>query len=288
MVSGSGGEVGDRLVSHPDVARVAFTGSVEVGRRIQSIASRDRIKVVTLELGGKNPIIVFDDAPLDDAVAGVVRGMNFAWQGQSCGSTSRLYVERGRYEAFLERVSQSLASMRIGNPLDESTDVGAVVSRQQFELVCGFIDRALQDPRVRLICGGTPGDVPIEGGFFIPPTVLAVEDDRDCEAATQEIFGPVLVAMPFDSETAVLERANALPLGLTASVWTTDLSRAMRFSRDLETGHVWINWSSNHVPGASFGGVKDSGVGSRGEYRGVIQLHTGQECVHPFLKERDE
>jgi acyl-CoA reductase-like NAD-dependent aldehyde dehydrogenase len=259
VLSGAGSVVGDRLVAHPNVPRIAFTGGTEVGLGIQRRATEGGVKVVTLELGGKNPILVFPDADFDDAVAGALRGMNFTWQGQSCGSTSRLYVHRSIYERFLEALGAAMAAMRVGDPLDEHTDVGPVVSRGQYDKVLSFLREATADARVRVVTGGLPER---EGpGFFIRPTLCALDDDDGVRLACEEIFGPVLVAVPFDSYDDVIARANRLPYGLTASVWTNDLSTAMRASRDLETGYIWVNWSSSHIPGTPFGGVKDSGVG---------------------------
>jgi acyl-CoA reductase-like NAD-dependent aldehyde dehydrogenase len=185
--------------------------------------------------------------------------MNFTWQGQSCGSTSRLYVERPVYEEFLARLASKMAAMRVGDPLDESTDVGAIVSRQQYDSVLAYIKQGIEHDGARLLAGGLPETS--GGGLYIAPTLFAVDDDSCFALAQEEIFGPVLVAAPFDSEAEGVERANSLPLGLTASVWTADLARAMRCIRDIESGQVWVNWSSSHIPGASFGGIKDSGVG---------------------------
>lgn len=261
VISGRGSEVGDRLVAHPKVARVAFTGSVEVGLRIQRQAAADHVKVVTLELGGKNPVIVFADAQREAALSGVVRGMNFTWQGQSCGSTSRLYVHRSVYEGFVTELGKRMDAMVVGDPSDDATDVGAIVSKQQYESVSRYIAGAVADPRTRLVAGGPPSPGLFGEGWFIRPTLFALEQGDDLPVACDEIFGPVLVAMPFDAYEEVIERANALPLGLTASVWTTDLNCAMKAVHDLETGYAWVNWSSTHVPGTPFGGVKDSGVG---------------------------
>ena len=261
VISGRGSVVGDHLVGHPKVRRIAFTGSVEVGLGIQRRAAADHIKTVTLELGGKNPIIVFADADREAALAGVMRGMNFTWQGQSCGSTSRLYVERSIYADFVAELGRRMDAMVVGDPTDEATDVGAVVSRQQYESVTRYIEGAVADPRANMLAGGVPEPGRPGEGYFIRPTLFGLEEGEDLAVAREEIFGPVLVAMPFDGYDDVVERANALPLGLTASVWTRDLGRGMRAVRDLETGYAWVNWSSTHLPGTPFGGVKDSGVG---------------------------
>jgi betaine-aldehyde dehydrogenase len=261
VVSGKGSVVGERLAVHPDVPRLAFTGSVEVGRRLQRQAASERVKVVTLELGGKNPIIVFDDADLDAAVDGVVRGMNFTWQGQSCGSTSRLYAHRSIWDTLIARLTARLEEMVVGDPTDESTDVGAIVSQDQYDSVLRHLEAGKADPRATLLTGGVATDA--GPGFFVRPTLFAIEsaDDTGVAIAEEEIFGPILVAVPFDDYGAVIQRANALPLGLTASIWTTSLERAMSAVRDIESGYVWVNWSSSHIPGTPFGGVKDSGVG---------------------------
>jgi acyl-CoA reductase-like NAD-dependent aldehyde dehydrogenase len=234
--------------------------------------------VVTLEHGGKNPDIVFDDADRPEALAGVLRGMNFSWQGQSCGSTSRLYVQRSIYEEFIEDLGTEMRAMRIGDPLDESTDVGAIVSRQQYDSVRRYIAQGLEHPSARLVAGGLPED---GDGFFIAPTLFAIDDETGFSLAEEEIFGPVLVAMPFDDEADVIRRANALPLGLTASVWTTDLARAMRSVRDLEAGYVWVNWSSSHIPGTAFGGTKDSGVGRE---ESVDELYSYTQSKNVYIR----
>ena len=272
--------VGERLVVHPDVPRIAFTGSVEVGRRIQQQAAASRVKSVTLELGGKNPIIVFDDADQDAALAGVVRGMNFTWQGQSCGSTSRLYVERSIWDKFIPRLAAEIDRMVVGDPQDEATDVGAIVSREQYESVLHYIDAGRTDPRVSLVAGGATFDGP---GLFVRPTLFTIESgaEQGVAVAEEEIFGPVLVAVPFDDYEDAMSRANRLSLGLTASVWTTSLARAMSAAHDLETGYVWVNWSSAHIPGTPFGGVKDSGVGRE---ESIDELYSYTQSKNVFIR----
>jgi betaine-aldehyde dehydrogenase len=258
IVTGPGATVGERLVEHPDVPRIAFTGGVEVGRRIQQAAARTRVKTVTLELGGKNPLVIFPDADLPAAVDGAVRGMNFSWQGQSCGSTSRVYAHRSVYDRVVAELSARMSALVVGDPRLECTDVGALVSRAHFDRVSGHIEAALAAPGVRLVTGGRPDGGP---GYFVRPTLFAVDQGVDAAVVTEEIFGPVLAVLPFDDYDEVIAQANKLPFGLTASVWTRDLRTAMAAVRDLEAGYVWVNFSSAHIPGASFGGVKDSGVG---------------------------
>jgi betaine-aldehyde dehydrogenase len=279
IVSGPGATAGDRLVTHPKVSRVAFTGSGEVGRRIQSRAAESAVKVVTLELGGKNPMIVFADADLDEAVEGAVRGMNFAWQGQSCGSTSRLYVHRSIYPEFVGRLGRRLDSMVLGDPKLDSTDIGPVVSAAQYEKVIGYIRRGLDQGDLELVTGGLP-DLE-QAGYYIQPTLFSAPSGQSGPLFAEEIFGPVLVAAPFDDYDEVIEHANGLRVGLTASVWTRDLATAMRSSRDLHTGYVWVNWSSSHIPGASFGGVKDSGVGRE---EGLAELESFTQPKNIYIR----
>jgi len=281
VLSGRGSSIGDHLVRHPDVPRIAFTGSVEVGLRIQREAATRRVKVVSLELGGKNPIVVFPDAARDAAVDGVVRGMNFSWQGQSCGSTSRLYVHRSIFDDFVAELGARMDALTVGDPRKPDIDVGAIVSRGQFESVVGYIRQGLAHDGVRLVAGGLPQDADDpRGGYYIRPTLFSCEPDCDVSLAREEIFGPVLVASPFDSEEEVVGRANALPLGLTASVWTRDLGRAMRLTRDIESGYVWVNWSSTHIPGTPFGGVKDSGVGRE---EGIEELYSYTQSKNAYI-----
>jgi acyl-CoA reductase-like NAD-dependent aldehyde dehydrogenase len=281
VVAGLGGVVGDAIVRHPGVPRIAFTGGVEVGRQIQRSAAETSVKTVTLELGGKNPMIVFPDASLHDAVAGAVRGMNFTWQGQSCGSTSRLYVHHSLFDRFIGAVAEQMEQLVIGDPLDDTTDVGAVAYRAQYDKVVRYLDGARKDTRARLVTGGLPPDGAFGEGFYVRPTLFALDHDDDLPVATEEIFGPILVAMPFDDFDEVVARANALPFGLTASVWTRDLTTAMRASGELAAGYVWVNWSSSHIPGTPFGGVKDSGVGRE---EGIEELYSYTQSKNVYVK----
>jgi len=260
VVTGFGEEAGDALVTHPAVRRVAFTGSAEIGRRIQARAATHVVKTVTLELGGKNPIVVLPDADVDLAVEGALRGMNFTWQGQSCGSTSRLLVHRDLRQEFVERLGARMEAMRVGLPSLESTDTGAIVHRRQYEKVLDYI-RIGREEGLKLVTGGeAPRDPDLSDGMFVRPTLFD-EVGPGSRLAQEEIFGPVLVAMPFERYEEALEIANGVSYGLTASVFTRDLQAAHRFARDVEAGFVWINDTSKHFPGVPFGGFKDSGVG---------------------------
>ena len=260
VVTGYGEEAGDALVVHPGTRRLAFTGSAQMGRSIQQRAATHVVKTLSLELGGKNPIVVLPDADVDLAVEGALRGMNFTWQGQSCGSTSRLLVHRDLRQEFVERLGARMEAMRVGLPSLESTDTGAIVHRRQYEKVLDYI-RIGREEGLKLVTGGeAPRDPDLSDGMFVRPTLFD-EVGPGSRLAQEEIFGPVLVAMPFERYEEALEIANGVSYGLTASVFTRDLQAAHRFARDVEAGFVWINDTSKHFPGVPFGGFKDSGVG---------------------------
>lgn len=278
VLTGLGAEVGDALVRHPGIPRVAFIGSAATGRRIQASAAAAGVKSVSLELGGKNPIVVFPDADLDLAVEGAIRGMNFTWQGQSCGSTSRLLVHRDCYPDFVARVAGRIAGLRAGPPLDPGSDLGAIVSTQQLDKVLSYIEIGKAE-RARLVTGGerlTGGD--LAAGNFVSPALFADVDPAG-RLATEEIFGPVLAAIPFAGYDEAVAIANGVEYGLTASAFTRDLRTAIAFSRDVEAGYVWINETSRHFIGMPFGGVKNSGVG-REEDLTEIESYTQLKSVN--------
>jgi betaine-aldehyde dehydrogenase len=260
MISGYGQEAGDAIVVHPDVRRLAFIGSAQVGRLIQQRAASEVVKTVTLELGGKNPIVIFEDADLDAAVDGALRGMNFTWQGQSCGSTSRLLVAESCHDELVERLAERMEAMRSGPPSDEQTQTGAIVNRAQYEKVLSYVQIG-RDEGARVVAGGEPAEVAGHpDGLFLRPTLFDGVDPGS-RLAAEEIFGPVLVAMPVSDYAQAIEIANAVSYGLTASVFTRDLALAHRFAADVEAGYVWVNDSARHFPGTPYGGYKDSGIG---------------------------
>jgi acyl-CoA reductase-like NAD-dependent aldehyde dehydrogenase len=250
VVVGPGRTVGARLVSHPDVAKVAFTGSTEVGRSIAAGAA-DTIKRVTLELGGKSANVVFADADIEAAAAAALPAV-FGNAGQDCCARSRILVERGAYDSFLAALEPGVQALRVGDPLDGSSEMGPLISAGQRESVASYLD----DGAPVAIRGSAP-DGP---GFWFPPTVLAPVE-RDARAAVEEIFGPIACVMPFDDEADAIALANDTIYGLSGSVWTRDGARALRVARAIETGVLSINSNTSVRVATPFGGFKQSGVG---------------------------
>ena len=269
IVTGDGPQTGAALVAHPDVRRIAFTGSVETGRQILHTAA-DQIKVVTLELGGKNPMLIFPDVEVEKAAAVAVRGMNFLWcQGQSCGSTSRVFVPREIQTAFIEALIAEVSRIKIGLPTDPTTEMGSLVSQEQFEKVMGYIDLGQQEG-ARLVYGGKrPEGSQFESGYFVQPTIFD-QVTPAMRIAREEIFGPVLSVLTWDDQENVLAQMNQLDYGLTAAVLSNDTGTAMRLAERVEAGYVWINGSSRHCVGAPFGGQKHSGFGREESFEELL------------------
>ncbi|WP_186398408.1 betaine-aldehyde dehydrogenase [Stappia sp. P2PMeth1] len=252
------GETGAHLVEHPDVAKVSLTGSVPTGTRVAEIAART-LKHVTLELGGKSPLIVFDDAHLDNAVSAAINA-NFYSSGQICSNGTRVFVQKGLKDAFLARLAERTARARLGDPMDESVDTGPLVSQAQLDKVLGYIEAGRAEG-ARLVCGG--GRATVQGfpdGLFVEPTVFADVADH-MTIAREEIFGPVMCVLDFDSEEEALARANATEFGLAAGVFTRDISRAHRVIGALHAGTCWINTYNLTPIAMPFGGYKKSGIG---------------------------
>ncbi len=279
-----GAEPGDALVTHPEVRRISFTGSVPTGLKIQERAAQSGfIKTLSLELGGKNPMLVFPDCDLDEAVQGSIEGMNFGLcQGQSCGSNSRVFVHRDIYEDFVERLGARLDAMQVGPAYAAETQMGPLVSSQHRDRVMSFVDSGKQEGARLVAGGGHPGGEAPGGGYFVAPTLFA-DVDQGMKIAREEIFGPVMAVAPWSDLDEVLSRANDSELGLTASVWTRDLDVAHGVAARLNSGYVWINDSSKHFFGTPFGGWGDSGLGredSIEEYESYLQL----KVVHTMLR----
>ena len=250
VVVGPGRVVGERLAEHPDVAKIAFTGSTAVGRRVGELAAQ-RIKRVTLELGGKSANIVFADADLEAAAASAPMAV-FGNAGQDCCARSRILVESSAVERFLELLSESVRALRVGDPLDDATEMGPLISADQREKVSSYLDDAAPI--------AIQGDAPDGPGYWFPPTVLAPVSNDD-RAAREEIFGPIAAVIPFDDEADAIRIANDTVYGLSGSIWTKNGARALRVARALETGTISINSNTSVRVSTPFGGFKQSGVG---------------------------
>jgi betaine-aldehyde dehydrogenase len=276
-----GKEVGAALASHKDVAMIALIGSVPTGRAVMKAAA-DTLKAVMLELGGKNALIAFPDADPDEVADGVIGGMNFTWCGQSCGSTSRAFIHEKIYNAVLDKVKAKVSHYKPGNPTDPATTMGSIITKVQYERVLGFIESAKQEGGRLLYGGGRPNDPALAKGFYIEPTIFA--DVRpDMRIAREEIFGPVLSIFKWIDEAKMLEQVNSVEYGLTASIWTNDLSTAHRTAATVQAGFIWINEVSKHFLGAPFGGYKQSGIG-REECFEEMLAYTQEKNIHVRLK----
>ncbi|MEM8665308.1 MAG: betaine-aldehyde dehydrogenase, partial [Pseudomonadota bacterium] len=270
------GEVGGALSAHPGVAKVSMTGSVATGRKVYGAAA-DGLRHVTLELGGKSPLVVFDDANLEDALGGAMLA-NFYSTGQVCTNGTRVFVQERIHDAFLERLVARTETIRIGDPLDEATQMGPLVSTGQRERVMGFIEAGRREG-ARLVTGGGIPVVPgFEAGAWIEPTIFAGVTD-EMTIAREEIFGPVLSLFSFRDEDEVVARANATGFGLAAGVFTNDLTRAHRMAGRLEAGTMWINGYNLTPVEMPFGGVKSSGLG-RENGLAAIDHYTQRKSVH--------
>ena len=266
------GQVGHALVTDPRVAKVSLTGSVPTGRKVYAAAATG-IRHVTMELGGKSPMVIFDDANLEDAVGGAILG-NFYSSGQVCSNGTRVFVQKGIKEAFLKRLTERLSDVKMGDPLDETVNFGPMASQRQMEIVQGFIAKGIEEG-ARLVAGGKRED---NKGWFLQPTVFADVTD-DMTIAREEIFGPVLSVLDFDTEEEALTRANATEYGLAAGVFTQDLTRAHRMAAGFEAGTCYINTYNLAPVEAPFGGSKLSGVG-RENSKGAIEHYSQLKSVY--------
>jgi acyl-CoA reductase-like NAD-dependent aldehyde dehydrogenase len=260
IVTGPGRTVGDAIVGHPDIKRIAFIGSVETRRAIQRAAAEVCVKNVSLEIGGKNPMIVFpDNDPMEIALAAVA-GMNFTWQGQSCGSTSRLLVHEDLHDRVLEAATAIVSKLRVGDPMSEESEMGPLNSAGQLRKVLAYIESGRAEG-ARLTTGGErPKGDEFRAGYWVRPTVFA-DVSPAMRIWREEIFGPVLSVASWRDVDDVMERANGVDYGLTASIWTHDIKSALNAAKRVRSGHVWINTVGPHYLGVPYGGMKNSGVG---------------------------
>lgn len=284
VVTGFGHEAGTALTSHPGIAKIAFTGSESGGQRINEAAAPD-FKHVALELGGKSPNIVFDDSDLEAAVVGAIAGI-FAASGQTCIAGSRLLLQRPIHDRFVEALVKIAAEARIGDPMNPETHVGPIATQAQFEKVLDYIDLAKREGAHCALGGGPYRGPGAQGGRFVAPTIFTGVHNR-MRIAREEVFGPVLSIIPFDTEEQAFEIANDTPYGLAAGVWTSDIGRALRASEHLQAGTIWVNTYRVGGPSTPFGGYKRSGLGREGGTEALkewVNTKTVWLCGRPDTK----
>ncbi len=281
ILHGPGLPTGDALVRHPRIWRIGFTGSVQTGMAIQRAAAEVAVKHVSLELGGKNPMIVCPDADPDAVAKAAVAGMNFAWAGQSCGSNSRLLLHESLHDKVMERIVAQVSALKVGDPLDPASQMGPVNSAGHYQRVLGFIESAKADGAKLLTGGARPEGEAFRRGYWIRPTVYANVTPA-MRIAREEIFGPVLSMLKWRTEAEAVAMANATEYGLASGVWTQDLKTAMNMARKLHSGFVWVNTTARHFVGTPFGGWKNSGLGIE-ECLAELLSYTHSKAVHIFV-----
>jgi acyl-CoA reductase-like NAD-dependent aldehyde dehydrogenase len=278
MLSGFGPECGAPLVEHKLVRKVTFTGSVETGK-IVAKAAAEKLVPVTLELGGKSPMIVFADCDFEKTVSGALTSMRFTRQGQSCTAASRIYVERPIHDRFVQAMKSAVDRMVMGNPLDEKTDIGTIISDGQLSKVRGFIEegKATRGATAH-VCSAMPCDPALKKGLFIQP-VIFTGLTKESRLVREEIFGPVTVIAPFDDPESVLAEANDSEYGLAASLWTNNLKVGLDLAHRLEAGLVQINQNLVVQANLSYGGVKSSGLGKEASLEAMLEHFTHKKTI---------
>ncbi len=278
VLTGTGEECGGPLAVHPAIRKLSFTGSTEVGKIIMRAAA-ERIVPVSLELGGKSPSIVYPDADEDWVVDGVIAGMRFTRQSQSCTAGSRLFLHADIFDSFLDKLRTKTEALILGDPMDETSDIGAIINEKQFRKVCGYVDDGLNRKDARLVFGGLPPkEGPLSEGYFAIPTVFA-DTSNDWRLAREEIFGPVLVAIPWRDEDEAIRMANDSHYGLAAYVWTHEIGSGLRAAHAIESGWVQVNQGLGQQPGHSYGGYKQSGIGREFSLEGMLDSFTQRKNV---------
>lgn len=282
IIPGSGSEIGNYLVEHDKVDKVAFTGSTPIGKDIMARASQT-LKRVTLELGGKSPSIIFEDADIDAAVDGSLFGI-FYNTGQSCEARSRLYVHENIYDEFMEKFVAKTKQLKLGNPFEKETHVGAIISQEQLNVIDGYVKSAVEDG-AEVLTGGKAANLGgYENGYWYEPTIIA-ETNHSMKAVREEIFGPVVVVMKFKDEKEAVKLANDSEYGLGSAIWTKDYGRATRVSKQIQAGIVMINCPFSAFPGTPFGGYKQSGFGRELSIE-TLDLYTETKSIVSYYGSR--
>jgi aldehyde dehydrogenase (NAD+) len=282
VVTGTGRIAGSALVDHPGVDKISFTGSTEVGRGIASRVG-ERLAHLSLELGGKNPSIVFPGAVTDELIEGLVLSSRVTRQGQSCTAGSRLYLHRDVHDEVLSRLTERLGALKVGDPLDEASDIGAVINETQFDSIRGYLEDGLANPAMHLELGGLPPTTgPLSEGFFHVPTLFS-GGENGFRLAREEIFGPVVVALSRTVVDDVVRMANDSAYGLAAYVWSQDIDEAISTAHRLEAGWVQVNQGGGQVVGQSYGGYKQSGLGREVSLEGMIAGFTQTKQINVRL-----
>jgi betaine-aldehyde dehydrogenase len=278
LLTGLGQEAGEPLLNHPGIRKLSFTGSTEVGKIVMRAAA-ERIVPVSLELGGKSPSIVYPDADEDWAVDGIIAAMRFTRQSQSCTAGSRMFLHEDIFDSFLSKLEKKTTALKIGDPLDEKTDIGTIINNKQFTKVCKYVDEGLKRSDAKLVFGGLPPKTgPLSEGYYAVPTVFA-DRSNDWRLAREEIFGPVLVAIRWSDEAEAIRMANDSHYGLAAYVWTHDIGTGLRTAHAIESGWVQVNQGLGQVPGMSYGGYKQSGIGREFSLEGMLDSFTQRKNV---------
>ena len=274
------GETGAALVKHPDVAKVSLTGSVPTGKRVAAMAA-ESLKKVTLELGGKSPIVVFDDCDFDSAVNAALAG-NFYSTGQVCSNGTRVFVHEGIFDRFVAEVVERTQAISVGDPFDPDTQMGPLVSAQQLEKVAAYLQQARSSDTVDVLCGGEILSADqLSGGYFVSPAVVVAKTDEH-SVVTEEVFGPLMTVLKFSDESDVINRANDTRLGLAAAVFSQNFSRAHRVANELQAGIVWINEYNITPAEIPFGGYKESGIGRENGLQ-TIEHFTQSKTIYANL-----
>lgn len=283
MISGDGPGTGATLAKHPKIAKLTFTGSVETGKIVYGIAAQ-KLVPVTLELGGKSPMIICEDVDLDKVVQGAVTSMRFTRQGQSCTAASRIFVHESIFDQFVIKLKAKVDAMKMGDPFDESTDIGTIISPTQYEKVLKYIEIGKSDPKATAhTCSALPDKAPFSKGLYVQP-VLFTGLSNDHQLAREEIFGPVTCIIKWKDFEDVIQMANDSEYGLAATIWTNDLTKALNAVTELQAGFVQVNQNNVVMPGLSYGGFKSSGIGKEASFEAMVEHFTKSKTIILNLK----